>query len=58
MAAWFQDPSSEEISGVYSLLWLGRKDSNLRMRDSKSRALPLGDAPTLKSEGLKFNAAR
>jgi hypothetical protein len=25
--------------------WLGRKDSNLRIRDSKSRALPLGDAP-------------
>src|SRR6185503_10458332 len=26
--------------------WLGRKDSNLRLRDSKSRALPLGHAPT------------
>ena len=25
--------------------WLGRKDSNLRIRDSKSRALPLGHAP-------------
>ena len=25
--------------------WLGRKDSNLRMRGSKPRALPLGDAP-------------
>src|SRR3954453_1744042 len=26
--------------------WLGRKDSNLRIRDSKSRALPLGHAPS------------
>ncbi len=26
--------------------WLGRKDSNLRMTDPKSVALPLGDAPT------------
>ena len=25
--------------------WLGRKDSNLRMGDPKSPALPLGDAP-------------
>src|SRR5207249_6386087 len=25
--------------------WLGREDSNLRMRDPKSRALPLGHAP-------------
>jgi hypothetical protein len=25
--------------------WLGRKDSNLRIRDPKTRALPLGDAP-------------
>ena len=25
--------------------WLGRKDSNLRMPESKSGALPLGDAP-------------
>ncbi len=29
--------------------WLGRKDSNLRIRDPKSRALPLGHAPTLGS---------
>ncbi len=27
--------------------WLGWQDSNLRMRESKSRALPLGDTPTL-----------
>src|SRR6266550_5613545 len=25
--------------------WLGREDSNLRMVESKSTALPLGDAP-------------
>src|SRR5262249_57680295 len=25
--------------------WLGREDSNLRMREPKSRALPLGHAP-------------
>src|SRR2546422_4597567 len=25
--------------------WLGREDSNLRIRDPKSRALPLGHAP-------------
>jgi hypothetical protein len=29
---------------VYDL-WLGREDSNLRMAESKSAALPLGDAP-------------
>src|SRR6476660_3444256 len=27
-------------------MWLGREDSNLRMVESKSTALPLGDAPT------------
>src|SRR3984893_18601025 len=27
--------------------WLGREDSNLRMAESKSAALPLGDAPML-----------
>src|SRR5437870_105373 len=27
--------------------WLGRKDSNLRIRDPKSRALPLGHAPSV-----------
>ena len=29
-------------------LWLGREDSNLRMAESKSAALPLGYAPTLR----------
>jgi hypothetical protein len=28
------------------LQWLGREDSNLRMAESKSAALPLGYAPT------------
>ena len=28
------------------ILWLGREDSNLRIAESKSAALPLGDAPT------------
>jgi hypothetical protein len=49
------------ISGLISQLfgslakrqnaWLGREDSNLRMVESKSTALPLGDAPT--AEGRK-----
>src|SRR5207249_1723550 len=30
--------------------WLGRKDSNLRIRDPKSRALPLGHAPPCLSQ--------
>jgi hypothetical protein len=30
--------------------WLGREDSNLRMGESKSPALPLGDAPIDLSE--------
>ena len=29
--------------------WLGRKDSNLRIREPKSRALPLGHAPSVRS---------
>ena len=29
-------------------LWLGREDSNLRMAESKSAALPLGYAPTVR----------
>jgi hypothetical protein len=34
----------------YQLLirWLGREDSNLRMAESKSAALPLGYAPKLR----------
>src|ERR1051325_609030 len=30
-----------------SSTWLGREDSNLRIRDPKSRALPLGHAPSI-----------
>ncbi len=30
-----------------SITWLGREDSNLRMAESKSAALPLGYAPSL-----------
>ena len=33
------------------LFWLGWQDLNLRMRESKSRALPLGDTPMLKNMG-------
>ena len=32
--------------------WLGRLDSNQRVRESKSLALPLGDAPMEKEEGI------
>src|SRR3990170_521125 len=35
-------------------LWLGRKDSNLRMRGSKPRAFPLGHAPKNKKTD-KYN---
>ena|GEM_PF-3706092 len=31
--------------------WLGRLDLNQRMRESKSRALPLGDAPIKNGAG-------
>ena len=31
---------------VFLNVWLGWQDLNLRMRESKSRALPLGDTPT------------
>ena len=33
------------------IVWLGRLDSNQRMRESKSLALPLGDAPMWKEVG-------
>ena len=33
------------------IVWLGRLDSNQRMRESKSLALPLGDAPLWKERG-------
>lgn len=34
--------------GEWVTEWLGREGSNLRMAESKSAALPLGDAPTLR----------
>ena len=34
------------------MVWLGRLDSNQRMRESKSLALPLGDAPINGIEGI------
>jgi hypothetical protein len=36
------------------LNWLGRQDSNLGMPESKSGALPLGDAPTQIFETIYF----
>jgi hypothetical protein len=42
------------------LFWLGREDSNLRMGESKSPALPLGDAPMAlqKAAGLGPRGSR
>ncbi len=37
--------------GVQRFFWLGWQDLNLRMRESKSRALPLGDTPSIKKYG-------
>src|ERR1044072_1392261 len=37
--------SSRGQNRLPRLKWLGREDSNLRMREPKSRALPLGHAP-------------
>ena len=37
--------------------WLGREDSNLRMAESKSAALPLGDAPVLRHRNLGSHGA-
>lgn len=37
----------------YDPEWLGRKDSNLRVRESKSRVLPLDDAPVVPRAGFE-----
>src|SRR5258708_39079490 len=37
--------------------WLGREDSNLRMVESKSTALPLGDAPRFGPVGKRRTLA-
>src|SRR6185369_16097208 len=41
------DTRNSTVPAVFAGLkcWLGREDSNLRMPDPKSGALPLGDAP-------------
>jgi hypothetical protein len=39
-------PVLEKIHRRDRTVWLGREDSNLRMAESKSAALPLGYAPT------------
>ncbi len=40
---------------VFLNVWLGWQDSNLRVRESKSRALPLGDTPVkVNGAGDKF----
>ncbi len=38
--------------------WLGREDSNLRMAESKSAALPLGDAPIRRRRRTSGGKAR
>ncbi len=38
--------------------WLGREDSNLRMVESKSTALPLGDAPCSRPAQQGWSRAR
>ena len=40
------------------VLWLGREDSNLRMAESKSAALPLGYAPMRRKAGVKPGGKR
>jgi len=44
-------PSDRDIFSRRRTGWLGREDSNLRMVESKSTALPLGDAPISCLEG-------
>ncbi len=45
--SWSRTAASRDLHADFSVeAWLGRKDSNLRMPESKSGALPLGDAPT------------
>ena len=49
VASLTEDPGRLAL-GMASSFWLGREDSNLRMVESKSTALPLGDAPTAVAE--------
>ena len=43
--------------GTKHFSWLGREDSNLRMAESKSAALPLGYAPIRIAPGMAQGAA-
>lgn len=47
--------TAKKPSPTRELLILGRLDSNQRMRESKSRALPLGDAPMTPPAGPNKN---
>src|ERR1043166_1183060 len=42
---------------IIGVAWLGREDSNLRIRDPKSRAFPLGPAPENLEIGKSANLA-
>ena len=45
------------VGGISSAVWQGRLDSNQRMRESKSLALPLGYVPVPKNKrGDRGNA--
>ncbi len=46
----------KERMRVTCLVWLGREDSNLRMRAPKARVLPLDDAPVEKASGIDRNS--
>ena len=50
--------SLEVLRFQVSRNWLGRKDSNLRIRDPKSRALPLGHAPGQTQKSITAVAGR
>ncbi len=50
----FDRPSRKSVSII---AWLGREDSNLRMAESKSAALPLGYAPIRMAPGMARSAA-
>ncbi len=45
LTAW-RHPNDVALFDLLKVGWLGWQDSNLRMTESKSVALPLGDIPT------------
>src|SRR5882672_10240645 len=66
MPAWCRRAGSNCLIGAYETpalplsytdIWQARQGSNLRMRDSKSRAFPLGDAPIFAFSANKSGAA-